>query len=217
MNAGAGRPRGGGIVLRVHRRRHLHPVLAGRLGAALLPADDHDAAVRVRRPRLRSLTHRRPDVAPPVLLVTAGLLAYALVLSLLSPFMPWHYRQSKIDAEQVTALVQAAPAPIYRTARHRAQRLALRARPDPQRQTRRTAGNSRSRLSLCLPSDQADSLLGARARQAPCGDTARRRRTMAAVAPRPLTAPNQPLASGRSTSPLATRSPRALVRRPARD
>ena len=49
---GAGRLRGGGIVLRVHRRRH-HPVLAGRLGAALLPADDHDA-VRVRRPRLRS-------------------------------------------------------------------------------------------------------------------------------------------------------------------
>ncbi len=62
------------------------------------------------------LSARRPDIVAPVLLVTAGLLAYALVLSLLSPFMPWHYRQSTIDAERVTALVQAAPAPIYRTA-----------------------------------------------------------------------------------------------------
>ncbi len=61
------------------------------------------------------LSARRPEIVAPVLLLTAGLLAYALVLSLLSPFMPWHYRQSKIDAERVTALVQAAPAPIYRT------------------------------------------------------------------------------------------------------
>ena len=62
------------------------------------------------------LSARRPEIVAPVLLMTAGLLAYALVLSLLSPFLPWHYRQSKIDAARVTALVQSAPAPIYRTA-----------------------------------------------------------------------------------------------------
>ena len=62
------------------------------------------------------LSTRRPEIVAPVLLMTAGLLTYALVLSLLSPFLPWHYRQSKIDAARVIATVQSAPAPIYRTA-----------------------------------------------------------------------------------------------------
>ncbi len=61
------------------------------------------------------LSARRPDIVAPVLALTAGLLAYALVLSLLSPFLPLQYRQTKMDAARVTALVQAAPAPIYRT------------------------------------------------------------------------------------------------------
>ncbi len=61
------------------------------------------------------LSARRPDIVAPVLALTAGLLAYALVLSLLSPFLPLQYRQTKMDAARVTALVQAAPAPICRT------------------------------------------------------------------------------------------------------
>ncbi len=61
------------------------------------------------------LAARRADIVAPILLLTAALLANALVLSLLSPFLPLRYRQAEIDAVRVTALVQAAPATIYRT------------------------------------------------------------------------------------------------------
>ena len=94
--------------------------------------------------------------------------------------------------------------------RHRAQRLALRAGPDPQAEPDELAAIP-GPAWMILPTDQADTLLARRARQAPCGDTARRRRTMAAVAPRPLTAPNQPLASDDDRT-LDTRSSRSLVR-----
>jgi len=58
---------------------------------------------------------RRPDIVAPVLLLTAGPLAYALIYSLASPFLPMQYRQAPIEAARITALVQAAPGPIYRT------------------------------------------------------------------------------------------------------
>jgi 4-amino-4-deoxy-L-arabinose transferase-like glycosyltransferase len=57
---------------------------------------------------------RRPDIVAPILVLTAGLLAYALAYALASPFLPQQYRQARIEADELTALVQAAPAPIYR-------------------------------------------------------------------------------------------------------
>lgn len=47
--------------------------------------------------------------------LTAALLAYALVYSLASPFLPHRYRQAWLDAERITAAMQTAPGPIYRT------------------------------------------------------------------------------------------------------
>jgi 4-amino-4-deoxy-L-arabinose transferase-like glycosyltransferase len=61
------------------------------------------------------LSLRRPQMIAPLLLLTAGLLAYALIYAAASPFLPLHYAQARIDAGRVTALVQAAPATIYRT------------------------------------------------------------------------------------------------------
>jgi 4-amino-4-deoxy-L-arabinose transferase-like glycosyltransferase len=58
---------------------------------------------------------RRPEIVAPILLLTAGPLIYALVLSGASPFLPTLYRQEQMQATRITALVQAAPAPIYRT------------------------------------------------------------------------------------------------------
>lgn len=57
----------------------------------------------------------RPQIVAPVLALTVSLLAYALAYSALSPFMPMQFRQAWLDAEQMTTLVEAAPAPIYRT------------------------------------------------------------------------------------------------------
>jgi 4-amino-4-deoxy-L-arabinose transferase-like glycosyltransferase len=61
------------------------------------------------------LSARRPQIVAPVLLLTAGCLAYALVYAALSPLLPQRFRQAQIEAAQITTLVQAAPAPIYRT------------------------------------------------------------------------------------------------------
>jgi 4-amino-4-deoxy-L-arabinose transferase-like glycosyltransferase len=57
---------------------------------------------------------RRPEIIAPILVLTAGLLIYALIYALVSPFLPRQYRQARIEAGELTALVQAAPAPIYR-------------------------------------------------------------------------------------------------------
>ncbi len=57
---------------------------------------------------------RRPEIIAPILVFTVALLIYALIYALLSPFLPQQYRQARIEAEELTALVQAAPAPIYR-------------------------------------------------------------------------------------------------------
>ncbi len=62
------------------------------------------------------LSPRRPHIVAPILILTAGLLTYAFVYSVVaSPLMPMRFRQSKIEAEQVTALVQEMPATIYTT------------------------------------------------------------------------------------------------------
>jgi 4-amino-4-deoxy-L-arabinose transferase-like glycosyltransferase len=61
------------------------------------------------------LAARRPEAVAPLLVLTGALLFYALIYSALSPFLPKQYRQAQIEAARVTAAVQAAPAPIYRT------------------------------------------------------------------------------------------------------
>jgi 4-amino-4-deoxy-L-arabinose transferase-like glycosyltransferase len=58
---------------------------------------------------------RRPEFVAPVLALTAALLAYALAYSIAAPFMPASFRQAQIEAAQITPLVEASPAPIYRT------------------------------------------------------------------------------------------------------
>ena len=49
------------------------------------------------------------------MLLTAGLLVYALGYSVASPFLPARFRPTQIEAARITRLVQAAPGPIYRT------------------------------------------------------------------------------------------------------
>jgi 4-amino-4-deoxy-L-arabinose transferase-like glycosyltransferase len=61
------------------------------------------------------LSTRRPQIVAPVMLLTAALLAYALVYAAAAPFLPLRYRQATLDAARIVAQVQAAPGPIYRT------------------------------------------------------------------------------------------------------
>jgi hypothetical protein len=61
-----------------------------------------------------ALSTRRPLVVAPVLALTVGLLLYALGYAVASPFLPLQFRQTQIEAAQITTLVQAAPGPIYR-------------------------------------------------------------------------------------------------------
>jgi 4-amino-4-deoxy-L-arabinose transferase-like glycosyltransferase len=60
-----------------------------------------------------SLNARRPEIVAPVLLLTAGLLIYALGYSVASPFLPARFRHTQMEATRLTELVQAQPAPIY--------------------------------------------------------------------------------------------------------
>jgi 4-amino-4-deoxy-L-arabinose transferase-like glycosyltransferase len=107
------------------------------------------------------LAARRPEIVAPVLLLTATLLVYALVLSLLSPFLPLQYRQAAIDAARITALVQNALAPIYRTGDTALNVLPyvpgriLNAEPDELAALKGPAW-------MILPIDQADALLAPR-------------------------------------------------------
>jgi 4-amino-4-deoxy-L-arabinose transferase-like glycosyltransferase len=56
---------------------------------------------------------RRPEIVAPVLLLTAGLLVYALAYSVASPFFPARFRHTQVEAARLTELVRAQPAPIY--------------------------------------------------------------------------------------------------------
>jgi 4-amino-4-deoxy-L-arabinose transferase-like glycosyltransferase len=63
-----------------------------------------------------SLKERSPQVVAPMLIVTLGILAYAFIYSVVaSPLLPLRFRSSQIDAGRITALIRAAPAPIFRT------------------------------------------------------------------------------------------------------
>jgi 4-amino-4-deoxy-L-arabinose transferase-like glycosyltransferase len=59
------------------------------------------------------LSVRKPQIVAPLLALTAALLLYALAYSAASPFLPNQYRQAAVDGDKVTALVKAAPGPIY--------------------------------------------------------------------------------------------------------
>jgi 4-amino-4-deoxy-L-arabinose transferase-like glycosyltransferase len=61
------------------------------------------------------LAARRPQIVAPLLLLTAGLLIYALGYAVASPLLPMRFRPTQIEAARITQLVQAAPGPIYRT------------------------------------------------------------------------------------------------------
>jgi 4-amino-4-deoxy-L-arabinose transferase-like glycosyltransferase len=58
------------------------------------------------------LARQRPQIVAPILVLTAGLLLYALGYAA-SPFFPRQFRDAAVDGARMTALVQAAPAPIY--------------------------------------------------------------------------------------------------------
>ncbi len=61
------------------------------------------------------LAARRPQIVAPLLLLTAGLLTYALGYAVASPLLPMRFRSTQIEAARITQLVQPAPGPIYRT------------------------------------------------------------------------------------------------------
>jgi 4-amino-4-deoxy-L-arabinose transferase-like glycosyltransferase len=61
-----------------------------------------------------TLGTRRPEIVAPILVLTAGLLVYALAYSAVAvPLMPSPFRHAWIDAARITEQAQAAPAPIY--------------------------------------------------------------------------------------------------------
>ena len=60
-----------------------------------------------------ALSARRPQIVAPILLLTAGLLIYALAYAAASPLLPTRFRHTQIEAAQITELVKAQPAPIY--------------------------------------------------------------------------------------------------------
>ena len=61
------------------------------------------------------LAARRPLIVAPLLLLTAGLLIYALGYAVASPLLPMRFRPTQIEAARIAQLVQATPGPIYRT------------------------------------------------------------------------------------------------------
>jgi hypothetical protein len=104
---------------------------------------------------------RRPEMIAPILILSAGLLVYALVYALASPFLPLQYRQARVEAGELTALVQAAPAPIYRIGD-----VALNVLPYvPGRIVIATVDEMAAAPApawMILPTDQADTLLARR-------------------------------------------------------
>ena len=59
------------------------------------------------------LSVRRPQLVAPILVLTGGLLIYGLAYSLASPLFPQQFRQAEVEGAQVTALMEAAPGPIF--------------------------------------------------------------------------------------------------------
>jgi 4-amino-4-deoxy-L-arabinose transferase-like glycosyltransferase len=108
------------------------------------------------------LNARRADIVAPVLLVTAGLLIYALIYSFLSPFLPMRYQQSRIDAAHLTAQVKTAPGPIYQTSD-----TALNVLPYVPGRILRATTDELEKVAgpawMVLPTDEADTLVAQRA------------------------------------------------------
>jgi 4-amino-4-deoxy-L-arabinose transferase-like glycosyltransferase len=116
----------------------------------------------------------RPQVVAPILILTGGLLGYALVYAALSPFMPGQFAPSRIEAAQIAKLVQAAPGPIYRTGA-----TGLNVLPYlPGRILQATSLDELAAVPgpawMALPPDQAEAMLTRRSRKlhavAPLGD-----------------------------------------------
>ena len=63
-----------------------------------------------------ALAAKRPLIVAPIIVLTVGLLTYALVYSdVAAPLLPARFRETQIEGARITALVKAAPAPIYCT------------------------------------------------------------------------------------------------------
>jgi 4-amino-4-deoxy-L-arabinose transferase-like glycosyltransferase len=60
-----------------------------------------------------ALSVRRAQIVAPIMVLTAAMLSYALVYAAASPWAPKLFRRSRLEASRITALVAAAPAPIY--------------------------------------------------------------------------------------------------------
>ena len=107
------------------------------------------------------LAARRPQIVAPLLLLTAGLLVYALGYSVASPFLPTRFRPTQIEAARITRLVQAAPGPIYRTGD-----TALNVLPYVPGRIRNATldelGTVPGPAWMVLPADEADALLARR-------------------------------------------------------
>jgi len=59
------------------------------------------------------LSARAPQIVAPVMVLTAGLLLYALAYAIASPLLPMQFRQAQVEGARVTPLVQAVPGTIY--------------------------------------------------------------------------------------------------------
>jgi hypothetical protein len=107
---------------------------------------------------------RRPQIVAPILVLTACCLIYALAISAASPFLPTRYRQEQMQATRMAALVQATPAPIYRTGD-----TALNVLPYVPGRILDTAPDDFAAISgpawLVVPADQAEALLARRPEQ----------------------------------------------------
>jgi 4-amino-4-deoxy-L-arabinose transferase-like glycosyltransferase len=119
------------------------------------------------------LSARRPDLVAPVVLLSAGLLVYAAIYSLASPFLPMRYRAAQIDGARIAALVRAAPGAIYRSGD-----VALNVLPYVPGRIVNVSSDAMGAIAgpawLVVPSDQADALAAQRPDKvravAPVGD-----------------------------------------------
>jgi hypothetical protein len=61
-----------------------------------------------------ALAVKRLQVVASVLILTLGILAYAVTYSVVSPLLPKLFRSSRVEATLITKLVSGMPGPIYR-------------------------------------------------------------------------------------------------------
>ena len=129
------------------------------------------------------LSARRPQIVAPILVLTAGLLVYALAYALASPLLPQQFRQAQVEAARVTALVRGRARPDLLVRRRGAQHPALSAAAKFEMHARR-AGAVPGPAWMIMTTADAEALLARRPEQAARGDAARRSGTVAAGAAR---------------------------------